>query len=225
MSDPRVAGLVCEGHTDVPVLRAIIEELWPEVDVRCLQPELDETDRAKGPAGWSQVKRWCETYAGQLDEILEPDLGEKFDMLVVAMDLDVAIDAGIENPPKKLGVYESNRLRAKMKKWLTTHSRPNLPSAIVLSTPVMAIEAWIIAAVFPRETGPERLRDPALWLVDKKKLRASPSNRKPWKELHRYRDFAELVAQRLSRVRTTCAEAERTARAIADRRDQCRDGD
>lgn len=44
MSEPRVAGLVCEGHTDVPVLRAVIEELWPEIeDVRCLQPELDES--------------------------------------------------------------------------------------------------------------------------------------------------------------------------------------
>ena len=224
MSEPRVAGLVCEGHTDVPVLRAVIEELWPEIDdVRCLQPELDEMHKAKSPAGWSQVRRWCEDNAGRLDEVLAPDLGDKFDLLVIAMDLDVAIEAGIENPPKKLGVYESSRLRDKMKTWLTTKRRPTLPTAVVLSTPVMAVEAWIVAAIFPRGSGPEKIKDPADWLAKKKKLRRS-SNGKAWKELHRYRDFAPIVAQRLERVRRDCAEADRTARAIETRRAECGDG-
>lgn len=57
MSEPRVAAIVCEGQTDVPILRAALQEVWPGLDdIRCLQPELDESDRAKGPAGWSLVK-------------------------------------------------------------------------------------------------------------------------------------------------------------------------
>ncbi|HEX7602383.1 MAG TPA: hypothetical protein VF316_12295, partial [Polyangiaceae bacterium] len=95
-----------------------------------------------------------------------------------------------------------------------------LPAPVLLSTPVTAIEAWIIAALFPREARPERIADPASWLVEKKKLRISPSDGKPWKELHRYRDFAPTVAGKLTRVRKACAEADRTFLAIERRRSE-----
>jgi len=37
MSEPKIAALVCEGQTDVPVLREIIFKLWPEIEhVRAL---------------------------------------------------------------------------------------------------------------------------------------------------------------------------------------------
>ena len=32
MSSPRIAALVCEGQTDVPILRAAIQAVWPEVE-------------------------------------------------------------------------------------------------------------------------------------------------------------------------------------------------
>lgn len=219
MSEARIAALVCEGQTDVPILRAALQTVWPELeDVRCLQPELDETDRAKGPAGWSQVKAWCQAHAGSLDEVLDPDVGDRIDLLVIAIDVDIAIEAGIADPPKRIGNYETKRLRDTMTGWLQTDQRRNLPAAVVLSTPVMAIEAWIIAALFRDEKAPERLDDPAGWLVAKGKLRHSPNDGKPWKELHLYRDFAVIVANSLTRVRSACDEAERTLRAVDQRR-------
>ena len=194
MSEARVAALVCEGQTDVPILRAMIEEVWPEVeDVRCLQPELDETDRAKGPAGWSQVETWCKANAGRLDEVLDPDVGDRIDLLLIAIDVDIAVAARIADPPRRVGLYETTRLRDTMKGWLEATPGARLPGAVLLSTPVTAIEAWIIAALFPREAGPERIGDPAKWLVTKKKLRVSPNSGKPWKELYRYREFAPTV--------------------------------
>jgi hypothetical protein len=215
MSEARIAAIVCEGPTDFPILRAAIERVWPElVDVRCLQPELDETDRAKGPGGWTQVKAWCEARAGRLAEALDPDVGDRIDLLLVAIDVDIAVAAGIPNPPSKVGSYEGTRLRATMEGWLTTEHAARLPSAVVLSTPVMAIEAWIVAALFPREASPESIDDPAGWLVRKKRLRLSPRDGKPWKEAHRYRDFAPRVASKLARVRKACAEAKRTLDAI-----------
>jgi hypothetical protein len=73
----------------VPILRAVLQEVWPQLDdIRCLQPELDESDRAKGPAGWSQVKAWCEANASNLDDILDPVLGDPIDLLVIAIDMD-----------------------------------------------------------------------------------------------------------------------------------------
>jgi hypothetical protein len=89
----------------------------------------------------------------------------------------------------------------------------------------MAIEAWILAALFPREKAPERIRDPAGWLVKKGKLRSSPSDGKPWKELHLYLDaFQRMVGVRLAKVRKACAEADRTAREIERRRKDVREG-
>jgi hypothetical protein len=197
----------------------MIQEVWPEVeDVRCLQPELDETDRAKGPAGWSQVKTWCEAHAGRLEEVLDPDLGDPIDLLLVAIDVDIAVAAKIVNPTTDVGLYETARLRATMQGWLRTKARAGVPRALVLSSPVMAIEAWIIAALFPKERSPETIGDPATWLVQRRKLRLSPSDGKPWKELHLYRRFAPTVAKKLGRVRKLCVEAERTLHAVEQRR-------
>ena len=221
MSDPRIAALVCEGQTDVPVLRAVLEEVWPGLEVRCLQPELDETDRARGPAGWSQVKAWCERYAATLEEILAPDVGDSIDLLLVAIDADVAIEAGIADPPTRgVGAYETTRLRDTVRGWLRGEARKNLPPELVVSTPVMAVETWVIAALFPKENTPEAIGHPAKRLVEKKKLRISPDNGKPWKEMHVYRDFASSVAGKLKRVRRRCPEADRTLRAVEQRRKQ-----
>jgi hypothetical protein len=219
MSDARIAAVVCEGQTDVQILRAMILQVWPELEeVRCLQPELDEMERAKG-GGWTQVKSWCQRYAGRLQDVLDPDVGDRIDLLLIAIDVDIALSAGIVDPPMDVGLYETARLRKTMEDWLRFDPSKRLPPALVLSTPVMAIEAWIIAALFPKEIAPESVSDPALWLVRKKKLRSSPDDGKPWKELHRCRDFASNVAKKLSRVRKVCAEAGRTIASV----ERCRD--
>ena len=152
--------------------------------------------------------------------MLSPDLGDPIDLLVIAIDVDIAIDAGISDPPMRVGFYETKRLREQMTAWLIqASSRGSLPSAVVLSTPVMAIEAWIIAALFPKQRSPEKLQDPAEALVARKKLRRSVRDGKAWKEFHIYRDtFAPVVAKRLKRVRKACAEVERTLRAVEQRR-------
>lgn len=219
MSDSHVAALVCEGHTDVPILRGVIQSLWPSIaDVRSLQPELDEMERAKGPAGWTQVESWCEQNASNLADVLDPEIGDPIDLLVVAVDVDIAIAAGIADPPQEVGGYESTRLRRTVEGWLKAGNRRKLPAAVVVSTPVMAIEAWVIAALFPKQRAPEQITNPAQWLVDNGKLRVSPKDGKPWKELHRYRSFAESIAGKLSHIRKSCPEGERTSQAVEARR-------
>lgn len=218
MSEARIAALVCEGQTDVPILRDVIQKLWPSVDeVRSLQPQLDEMGRARGPAGWTQVKSWCEQNAATLDEVLDPDVGDPIDLLLIVLDVDIAVAAGIANPPRSVGQYETSRLRDTVASWLGggTH----LPTGVLVATPVMAIEAWVIAAIFPKRVAPEKIIDGAQFLVDRKKLRLSAADGKPWKELHRYREFAGRVARSLVRVRKTCAEADRACSAIEQRRD------
>jgi hypothetical protein len=221
MSRQKVAALVCEGQTDVPILTEVLSELWPDIDVRVLQPELDETDRVArgGRAGWSEVKSWCEQNREDLDDVLDPLVGDPIDLLLLAVDMDIALEAKIADPPQKVGAYESPRLRATVESWLMAQ-KSKVPAQIMVSTPVLAIEAWVVAALFPRERSPERVPDPARFLVKKRKLRESPKDGSPWKELHRYRDFAAQIARRLDRVRKTCPEADRTCDEIEVRRDR-----
>ncbi|MGH1345245.1 MAG: hypothetical protein ACRBN8_27030 [Nannocystales bacterium] len=220
MSEPLVAGVVCEGHTDFPVLRAIVESLWPEIDdVLCLQPQLDATQKASNPAGWSEVRRWCEDHAGELDDVIESDIGDPLCVLIIAIDVDIAVQAKIANPPQDVGAYETTRLKNKIRSWCRTAQRKKIPPRVVLSTPVMAIENWVIAALFPRERRVESVEDPAGFLVNKDRLRLSPSDGKPWKELHRYQAFGQQVGAKLSKVRKACSEAEATCSAIEQLRD------
>lgn len=220
MSEPRRAAVVCEGQTDVPIFREIIQELWPSVtEVLSLQPELDATGRATGPAGWTQVQAWCEQHAHDLEDVLQPDVGFSPDLLLIAIDVDIGVEAGIADPPESIGPYESLRLRDTMRSWLQTKERRRVPDVVVFSTPVMAIEAWVIAALFPKRKAPEAIADPAQELVDKNKLRASPKDGKPWKELHLYKQFSKNVAGTLARVRRKCPEAARTCGEIERIRD------
>jgi len=104
MSDSsiRIAALVCEGQTDVPVLREVLQTLWPKLeDVRILQPELDDTGRVRpgGRSGWSEVRTWCQQNKDDIDEILHPPVGDRIDLLLLAIDMDIAIEAGIADPP------------------------------------------------------------------------------------------------------------------------------
>ena len=101
MTEPTVAALVCEGQSDVPIFREIIHELWPSIkDVRSLQPELDEMERSRGRSGWSEVKSWCKQHDSHLDEVLNPFVGDRIDILLIAIDSDIAIEAGIADPPR-----------------------------------------------------------------------------------------------------------------------------
>lgn len=224
MSERRLAGLVCEGQTDVPILEGIISQLWPEVDeVRVLQPEIDSVGmtRRGGRSGWSEVKAWCEQNADQLEDVIDPPVGEPLDVLLIVVDVDIAIAAGIANPPTNVGGYETFRLCDTMKGWLYSAGRRRLPGAIVIAIPTMAIEAWIVAALFPRAKSPESMPKPAMELVRKGKLLASPLDGKPWKYLPRYREeFRRRVVSRLNAVRKACAEAERMCRKLERRRDE-----
>src|SRR5262245_57312756 len=129
MSEGRIAALVCEGQTDVPILKEIIRKTWPEIDeVRCLQPELDAMGRDHGRGGWTSVRDWCEANAGRLDELVTPDIGDPMSLVLIALDMDIAIQAGLANPPKQVGNYETKRLRSTIRGWLKTAKATNLPA-------------------------------------------------------------------------------------------------
>ena len=214
----RRAAVVCEGPSDFPILEALIGRLWPEVEhVTCLQPELDDVGKPlTRSAGWSEVRAWCEENAPRLHELVSGDFGPAIDLLVIALDVDIAIHAGIIDPPKHLDAYATPRLCKAVKQWLGSPKR-KLPGLTVIGLPAMATEAWAIAALFPKEKHPEAESSPAEFLALKKKLPRRADN-KPAKPLPIFRDFGARVAQRLDHVREVCPEAEKLCSKIETRR-------
>lgn len=130
-------------------------------------------------------------------------MGEPFDLLVIGIDLDIAIRAGIEKAPSNLKAYDARALCDIVKSWLP---QP-VDGRVLIVIPVMAVEAWIVAAVLPRLARPELERNPAELLAKRKKI-AMGSNG-PWKRVNEYREFAREVTAKLGKVRSNCNEANR----------------
>lgn len=204
-----VVGFVCEGSTDIVVLRAVTEAILGPIDPRALRPLVDEMDRQQAGTrtGWSEVRAWCQSTADFADLFL-PDIGDPLDLLVIAIDLDIAIDAGVEKEPENLSTYDAKSLCDIIKSWLPAP----LPGAVVIAIPVTAIEAWILAALFPKQRHPEFVKEPAASLVQKGKMEMGRNG--PWKRVAEYKEFAALVAAKLKRVRAACGEADRFSKKV-----------
>jgi hypothetical protein len=208
-----VAGIVCEGHSDYAILSAVLYKLWPEMEeVLLLQPILDQLGHAQGASGASGVVAWCTQNGRDLDGVIDPGVGPRLDLLVIALDADAAIDAGIEDPPTNPSAYDASRLCTKIRSWLGA-----LPPQLVIAIPAMAIEAWVISARFQSPANPERIAKPAHHLVSKKLLALDTRPKRQHKVVkppEKYRTFAAEVASRWPRVVKRCGEAKRFERKV-----------
>ena len=218
---PRTVGLVCEGGSDVALFAAFVRALWPAVGrVLPLQPQLDAlTGHAVGTAGWTGLRAWCKENAGKLDLVLDPGIGDPLDLLVIALDADIAREAlAVEATPTPASTHLPTQLRAQIADWLGVGA-DGLPAEVVVSTPTMAVEAWVIAALFRSQRAPEANAEPAKFLVQRRKLAMDPARpHKVRKPPESYRAFAAALAAQLTHVRKRCPEAERTAHAIEELR-------
>jgi hypothetical protein len=214
-----VAGVVCEGQSDFAILSEVLYRLWPEIDqVLLIQPILDSVGHAQGSSGASGVKIWCTQHCQNLADVIDPGAGPRLDLLVIAMDADAAIEAGIEDPPVQSSAYDASRLCARIRRWLG-----RLVPEVLIVTPAMAIEAWIIAARYARPANPESIARPAHYLVEKKVLALDSRPKRQHKVIKppdRYRAFGVEVAGRWPRVVKRCAQAQRFDREL----DQVKEG-
>jgi hypothetical protein len=208
-----VIGVVCEGQSDFAILSEVLYRLWPETDqVLLLQPILDSLGHAQGASGASGVKSWCAEHGEKLAAVIDQGVGPRLDLLVIALDADAAIDAGIDDPPARPSAYDASRLCTRLRSWLG-----HLPPQLLIVIPAMAIEAWIIAARYARPANPERIARPAHYLVDRKLLSLDHRPKRQHKVVKppaRYREFGVEVAARWPRVVKRCEEARRFDRKL-----------
>lgn len=210
-----VLGIVCEGQSDFAILDRVLRKLWPDVDdVLLLQPILDSLGHAQGRSGASGVQAWCERNANKLPTVIDPGIGPPLDLLVVALDADAAIASGVEDPPASLSAYDASRLCKTMRGWL---GKP-LPRQLIITIPAMAIEAWVVAALYKQPAKPETLLVPAKVLVEKGRLVMDKRPKRQHKVIKPpavYRELAQQVAAKWARVKKACGEAARFDRKIA----------
>ena len=166
MSDPLRVAVAVEGPTDSIVLKAIVRSLLrtTEFVFQTLQPE---GSAAFGSApvgttggGWVGVYRWSRQSALEGGGLVSRSSAlSHHDVVIVQVDADVAgktypsggvYDAPREDLPCKQPCpppsRTTNALRSVVLNWL---GELQCPPRLVLCTPSMSIEAWVLAAVWP----------------------------------------------------------------------------
>lgn len=142
--------VVCEGPTDIEVIRAILSYHFSEDFILTqLQPEGSLYGGDAGPhgGGWKGVRSWClaAADAGGLEAV--GALTRDVKLLVIHVDADVASDSevGAEQPcPPPLATVD--RLESIVLGWLGLQEPP---PRVAICVPSKAIEAWLLRAFFP----------------------------------------------------------------------------
>lgn len=70
--------LVCEGPTDIEIIRAMAEKvketIGKPIEIRELSPTQDKTTGAYPRQGWTAIKSWCEAYSLNKNIVISDDL-------------------------------------------------------------------------------------------------------------------------------------------------------
>lgn len=171
MSDTLRIALVAEGVTDRAVLNATIESMLNgrSFILTLLQPEGSVAFSGGGNAGpsgggWKGVYRWCLQSTQRSGGKLSDDpLFFGYDLLLLHLDADVASEDPANSPiapnPELAGVLPceeacpppsatTDALRKIILSWV---GETITPSKTVLCTPSKSTEAWVMAAIFPKD--------------------------------------------------------------------------
>lgn len=161
MSDPLRVAAAVEGPTDAIVLQAILDSLLgdAEFELQILQPE-GSVSFGSPRGGWGGIYRWCRQSADEGGGSVSGSwVLSNHDLLIVHVDADVAKmnysradiqDAPCQdlpcNQPCPPPEATTDALRMVVVRWL---GERQCPSQVVLCTPSMNMDAWVVGAVFP----------------------------------------------------------------------------
>ena len=165
MFDPLRIALVAEGPTDGVVIEAALKSMLSERSFVLTQifPE-GSTSFGELGGGWIGVYRWCHQSARRGNGQLQRDaiVFQNYDLLVLHLDADVAgckYEDGSIKPEKMDGVLPcevdcppatdtTNALRTVLLSWC---GEVVTPERVVLCLPSKSTEAWVVAALFPKD--------------------------------------------------------------------------
>lgn len=213
--------LVCEGPTDLEVLRAVLgARLDTDYQLTLLQPEGSLYGGDAGPhgGGWKGVRSWCMSVAraGGLESV--GALAADTDLLIIHVDADIAGDleeVGLRPCPPPMDTVAA--VAAAVLRWLNLDQ---IPPRVALWVPAMATESWLLAAFFPGDSRSvpceavdpgapcvECLADPARALLHRAPRFVRMKQGELKKQRRTYQAQAPAFAQSWDRVVSACASA------------------
>ncbi|MBY7931793.1 hypothetical protein KW447_12415 [Vibrio fluvialis] len=226
--------LVCEGPTDLVFLkrlaRNIGQDLGCDINVTELSPQRDATSGTWPPHGWSEVRRWCQTWKIKSDaeiESVNPIFREmvkrrNWKALVATPNVDgliVQIDTDIAEEIRDLDVdfvnFDGTR-REFCHKAVSCWLDINNDEQCYILLPSYALEAWILATHEPDSEcfkdledsfNYENISDIETFLLQlgypRKTVRGAKRFRK---NVPKYNDYADLVFENSPSVQMRCKE-------------------
>lgn len=199
-------GLIVEGPTDSLVLQALMRSCLPGWELSFVPMQPDEVAAGPHGNGWKGVRGYCQEVGGQLQALMRVVSSDPLDLLVIHVDGDIAkADLGITLPCPPVRPLADALRQVMMDDWLRCTA---LPSFVLLATPMMATETWVVAALAEADFGlAEDDGHIWRWLTSNGHLRLKDG--KPKKSQLAYRPLAEAVGRELVKVRLLCSEAER----------------
>lgn len=199
------AGIVAEGKSDWLALEEIMRTVRPDIELERLRPDLTLVSRS--PHGWRGVKAWCRENGSRLEALMSGVVGRPLHLLVIHTDCSMAHneDASHPCPPARA---TADALREVITgAWLGFE---DLPRFVVLATPSLTVDTWIVAALDPAYEGRVHLEcdDKAeRELVRRRLLRLKDGEVK--KPERQFLPLVEKMVEKLDDVCSTCSEAAR----------------
>jgi hypothetical protein len=148
-----------------------------------------------------------------LESFLSGVPGLPLDLLVIHVDCSMAHNLGISHPCPPADATSNALREAVTRGWL---GRDPLPGFVILATPSLSTDAWIVAALDPPYEGSVPLEcDPNAdrELVRRRLLRLRDGEVK--KPASKYQPLAEQMAQKIDEVCAACPEAARARAELA----------
>lgn len=196
---------ICEGHTDTPVLEAVVEAvLGDDFEPLYLQPERDMLTDAErwSDGGDDRVRAFCEQRHGSLAFAVPTA-----DIVVVHLDADRCA---------KYSASDTSALCKVIKGWLGSSATDE---RLVIAIPAQATEAWLVAVVENANPSLENLPHPAERLAGHRQLSRNKAGQ-PIKDRLLYANLAETLRDRLPTVREVLPELDRFAGKLEAQRER-----
>jgi len=226
--------LVCEGPTDIIVIKKIAKKISEvinsEIIIQELSPRRDATTKRYPEHGWEEVKQWCKLYGKNSDNndnpfaILarskswEAQLTiSNADALIIQMDTDI-VSYITDLATEYSGISKQSRKRFAKNAILSWLGEDTLPSNIYLLLSTQSTETWLLATHERTETIFSSLPDNfdfedienIIELLCNLNLTyiCYDDNGRTKLSKNNYQSYSQRIVNNLQKVRNECEEAE-----------------
>jgi hypothetical protein len=227
--------LVCEGATDILVVKKIAKKISEDIDntiiIRELSPQKDATTNRYPNHGWEEVRRWCKVYGKVIDVDDNPFaiLAQKKNWralvktskahgLIIQMDTDI-VQYITDLTPNYSGSTKNEKKRFAKKAILNWLGEDIVPNEIYLLLSTDSTETWLLATHDKVENAFDDLPNnfdfedienviEPLFLLDYISYVDATTGKKRFSKSN-YKPYAQKIVNNLKKVRLECEEADK----------------